>query len=111
DDTLLFNIDPETGRVSFTPSEIDVGEWPVEVTVWDGTHQTKTQFIITVEPQGDDESILGFIPLTTVQLLGLLVLVILVVVAGWAIARSRRREGPVGESGDEGPAGQRGETT
>jgi hypothetical protein len=108
DDTLLFNIDPDTGKVSFTPSDIDVGTWPVEVTVWDGKHQTKTQFIITVEPQREDDSILGLIPLTTTQLLGLLVLLGLVIAITWAVVRSRR--GGEDEEDGDGSHVYRGET-
>jgi serine protease AprX len=110
DDTLLFNIDPTSGKVSFVPSDIDVGIWPVEVTVWDGKHQTKTQFIITVEPKGEDGSILGFIPLTNIQLIGFMVILVLVVAVMWAAARSRRGGDTEDEPEDEITHGYRGET-
>ena len=90
DDTDLFNINPTSGRVSFMPGEADIGTWHVEVTVSDGELQTKTEFIITVEPKEAEESILGFIPLTTTQLVFLLVLLVIVVVAVWVLIRSRR---------------------
>jgi serine protease AprX len=110
DDTLLFNIDPSTGKVSFVPSEVDISTWSVEVTVWDGKHQTKTQFIITVEPKEEDESILDLIPLTTMQLVGLLVVLMLIMAVAWAAARSRRGSDAEDEADAEGPYGHRGET-
>ncbi len=36
DDTELFNIDPNTGEISFTPTNDDVGIYEVEITVDDG---------------------------------------------------------------------------
>jgi hypothetical protein len=109
DDTELFDINPNSGRVSFLPSDADVGTWPVEVTVDDGEDQTKTKFIITVEPKEQQESILDLLPLTTIQLVMLIALLVLVAVAGWALVRSRRGGG-AGEGKDqERPHGSRGE--
>jgi len=90
DDTELFDIDPASGRVSFLPSDADVGMWQVEVTVYDGVHRTKTIFILTVEPKKEQKSILDFIPLTTTQLAFLMVLLLVVVAIIWALIRSRR---------------------
>jgi hypothetical protein len=90
DDTQLFDVNPATGRVSFTPSEEDVGTWQVEVKVYDGTHRTKAQFIITVEPKEESGYLLGIIPLTVTQLVMALVVLVLVVAGAWALVRSRR---------------------
>ena len=98
DDTELFDINPTTGRVSFLPSDADVGMWQVEVTVYDGVHQTKTIFILTVEPKKEQKSILDFIPLTTTQLALLMVLLLVVVAIIWARIRSRR-----GGESEDGP--------
>ncbi len=110
DDTPLFNIDPSTGQVSFEPTAFDLGSWNVEVTVWDGVSQTKTKFIITVEPKEEQELLLGFIPLTVTQLVMLLAIVVLVAAVAWAAVRSRRRgdreDGPDGRDAREA----RGET-
>ena len=109
DDTLLFNINPSSGQVSFLPGDIDVGSWHVEITVWDGEHQTKTKFIITVEPKKEEELLLGFIPLTFTQLVMVLVIAVLVVaVAGVAVRSRRGRDLDVG-SDSRDPHGSRGE--
>jgi subtilisin family serine protease len=97
DDTPLFDINPSSGKVSFVPSDLEVGTWHIEVTVSDGTHQTKATFIITVQPKSDDESILGFIPLTMTQLLGVVVLLFIVIVGIAVYARSRGSRGSRGE--------------
>jgi hypothetical protein len=109
DDTDLFNINPTSGQVSFLPGEADIGTWHVEVTVSDGEHQTKTEFIITVEPKEEEESILGFIPLTTTQLVFLLVLLVIVVAAVWALTRSRRDQDTGDDPDENRPRDSRGE--
>jgi hypothetical protein len=92
DDSFLFDIDPATGEVSFTPREDQVAAWQVTVTVSDGVHQTNTKFVITVVPKGDPTGLLEQLPLTPIQaLLGLVVLVLIVAAASLAVARSRRR--------------------
>jgi hypothetical protein len=90
DDALLFDIDPGTGTITFTPTEADVGVWRITITVSDGTHQTKTTFIITVEPKEEDEAILG-LPFTSTQLLAAIVLLLIVAVIIAMGLRSRRR--------------------
>lgn len=97
DDTPLFDINPSTGRVSFMPSDVDVGTWHVTITVSDGTHQTKSEFIITVEPKKDGDSLLGSLPLSATQLVMVLAFVVILAMAAWAVARSRRRQGSRGE--------------
>lgn len=90
DDALLFDIDPGTGAITFTPAEVDVGVWRITITVSDGTHQTKTTFIITVEPKEEDEAILG-LPFTSTQLMAAIVLLLIVAVIIAMGLRSRRR--------------------
>ncbi len=109
DDSELFEIDPSTGRITFTPAEDQIGRWEVEVTVTDGVHRTKTKFIITVEPKEDEGNLLGFIPLTTTQLLLLLVVLVLVVAVTWAVVRSRGGKRPK-EDPRPGASGHGGET-
>jgi len=98
DDTPLFDINPSTGRVSFMPSQADVGAWTVTVIVSDGTHQTKSEFIITVEPKEGGDSLLGSIPLTATQLVIVLIFALILATAGWRVARSRRRKSSEGEA-------------
>jgi len=109
DDTALFNINPSSGQVSFLPTDTDVGTWHVEITVWDGEHQTKTKFIITVEPKEEAELLLGFIPLTTTQLVMLLAITVLVAAVAWVAVRSRRGRDPEGDPDSIDPYGSRGE--
>lgn len=109
DDTRLFDINPSTGRVSFEPTEEDVGTWQVEVTVFDGTHRTKAQFIITVEPKEESGYLLDIVPLTSTQLIMVLVVLVLVVAVVWAVIRSRRG-GPSDEDQRSGASEHGGET-
>jgi hypothetical protein len=48
DNTTLFDIDPETGLVNFTPVDADVGNHSVKVTVSDGKHNTSVIFNVTI---------------------------------------------------------------
>jgi heme/copper-type cytochrome/quinol oxidase subunit 2 len=89
DDTDLFDVDPTTGLISFTPTDDQVGTWTVNVFVSDSGHQTKTTFIITVEPKEEGEGILGLLSITTVMSIILLVFLVAVVVA-LGLRRSRR---------------------
>ncbi len=104
DDTQLFDISPATGRVTFTPKEEDVGTWRVEVTVFDGTHRTKAQFIITVEPKEETGFLQGIVPLTATQLLMALAAIVLLVAVSWALVRYRRGR----SSGEDQRSGARG---
>jgi hypothetical protein len=51
DNTTLFDIDPDTGQVTFTPGEAQIGVHHVKVGVWDGHGEATwdwTEFTITV---------------------------------------------------------------
>ena len=97
DDTELFDIDPTNGLITFTPTEDQVSQWYITITVSDGIDQTKETIIITVEPQEDSESFLG-LSLTMNQVLTVLVLLIVVIIVVIAVGRRRRanrtQEGP-----------------
>ena len=64
--------------------------------MFDGTHRTKAQFIITVKPKEETGFLPGIIPLTDTQLVVVLAILLLVVVVMWALVRYRR-----GRSSDE----------
>lgn len=60
DDTELFDIDSNTGEISFTPTNDDVGEYEVEITVNDGQtsdNQVSSKFTFIVENVNDQPEI------------------------------------------------------
>lgn len=89
DDTELFDIDPSTGLITFTPTKDQISQWYITITVSDGIDRTEETIIITVEPQEESESFLG-LPLTMNQVLIVLVFMIMVIIVIVAVGRRRR---------------------
>ena len=100
DDTDLFDINATTGLITFNPSQTQVGTWRVAVTVYDGSALVKVSFTITVRPRDDDGGFLESIPLTPIQ--GLLLLMVVISITGALAHRSRKRAGRSVESGSRG---------
>jgi hypothetical protein len=90
DDTDLFDINPSSGLISFTPTKDQVKVWRVTVTVWDGAVQSKVTFLVTVEEADDTSSILDMLPLTPFQLM--ILIAAIVVVAGAILYRRRSHD-------------------
>jgi hypothetical protein len=89
DDTELFDIDPSTGLITFTPTKDQISQWYITITVSDGIDPTEETIIITVEPQEESESFLG-LPLTMNQVLMVLLILIVVIIIILAVGRRRR---------------------
>ncbi len=89
DNTELFDIDPSTGLITFTPTKDQISQWFITITVSDGIDPTEETIIITVEPQEESESFLGF-PLTMNQVLIVLLFLIVVIIIILAVGRRRR---------------------
>lgn len=49
DDTILFEIDEETGFIDFTPSRLDVGQYKITITIDDDIYKVSDSFILTIE--------------------------------------------------------------
>ncbi|UCC93385.1 MAG: tandem-95 repeat protein [Thermoplasmata archaeon] len=64
DDTDMFDIDMSTGRISFTPTQADVGTHTILVTVSDGDLFRTTSFTLYVANVNDDPVITGVTPAT-----------------------------------------------
>ncbi|MEA3557842.1 MAG: C25 family cysteine peptidase [Candidatus Thermoplasmatota archaeon] len=80
DDTELFDIDPATGEIAFTPSSEDVGDHFVQITVTNGNHTATRTFLFRV-----DESI--GTPTYVYWLLGagiVMVLVLMIMIYLWS---------------------------
>jgi len=89
DDTELFDIDPTTGLITFTPTEDQVSQWVITIAVSDGIDQTKETIIITVEPQEENEPFIG-LPLTMNQVFIALLFLVVVIILITAAGRRRR---------------------
>jgi hypothetical protein len=64
DDSDMFEIDPSTGRIVFTPTQADVGTHTVTVVVGDGILTASVTFDLVVENVNDAPSIASVEPLT-----------------------------------------------
>jgi hypothetical protein len=82
DETDLFDINPSSGLISFTPTEDQVGTWSITINVYDGTAQTKATFLITVNEKGNStEGLLGWLALTPIQTMVILAVIAMVLAA------------------------------
>ncbi|UCG70886.1 MAG: winged helix-turn-helix transcriptional regulator [Thermoplasmata archaeon] len=54
DDTPLFDIDPESGQISFTPTNDDVGEYMVNISVSDGKGGVDSEMLTVIVINVDD---------------------------------------------------------
>ncbi|UCE73526.1 MAG: TIGR03790 family protein [Methanomassiliicoccales archaeon] len=89
DDTDLFDIDPNTGEISFTPTKDDVGTHTVTITVTDSEGDTDS-LIMTFEVVGEKEEGVDLIWL----MLSILVVIIVIVILyfGWKRKRATSNE-------------------
>jgi hypothetical protein len=69
------SLDPHTGRVSWTPTEADIGDHTVMMTLTDGKASVNTTFVITVEEplKGTEMTITNSLLPTTLVLVALIV--------------------------------------
>ena len=74
DNTTLFDVDPDTGRIDFTPDEDDVGEHWIKIEVDAGNATLSRSFVLEVE--GEEELGSGFWIISGGIILVLIVLVI-----------------------------------
>ncbi len=100
DDSELFDINPSTGTVSFTPTKDQVRVWLVTVAVYDGTVQTKVTFTVAIEEADEASGILELLPLTPLQLLFIILAIAIIGVGLGVRRRSHTREGGVGPRGN-----------
>jgi hypothetical protein len=50
DNTILFEIDENTGVINYVPDPLDIGEYKVTITITDDTYTVSKSFMLTVEP-------------------------------------------------------------
>jgi hypothetical protein len=94
DDSPLFDVDVDTGLVTFSAGEGHVGTHSVTITVSDGLAQTEATFLITVEEKGSGGTSLDWLPLTPTQLilaLGILAVMAIGLIA-WRGARTSKED-------------------
>jgi uncharacterized protein (TIGR03790 family) len=81
DNTDLFDVDPNTGEISFTPERKDVGTHSIKITVKDSEGDTD-YMIITFEIVGEEEDE-GFDFMWLVLLLVIVIIIILILFMFW----------------------------
>lgn len=78
DDTHLFNINPKTGEISFTPKDKDAGTHQVKITVTDSTGESDEVFL-TFKIKGKEAQGTQFIWIILILIIAALVVIILFV--------------------------------
>ncbi|MEE9150975.1 MAG: putative Ig domain-containing protein, partial [Thermoplasmata archaeon] len=92
DDTDMFDIDPTTGEIAFTPEKKDVGMHTVKITVTDEDGDSD-YMTVTFEVVGEEEDEgLELIWLWFVLVLAMAIIIVLVIYLGW-----KRKKAPPGE--------------
>ncbi|MCK5559269.1 MAG: hypothetical protein KAJ51_01700, partial [Thermoplasmata archaeon] len=75
DNTKLFDIEPQSGRIAFKPSESDAGDYIVTITVTDGNLTDHQTINITIS-NGDDAKLISSIAIAISILIIILILFI-----------------------------------